>query len=211
MTLARLPLRPCSFKGCDGYILARELCQKHYNRWMTHGDASVTLTRKGEPSEYRIVGEIGFIKVSDGTEVIVDADRAEELARVRWSCHNGYSHRVVKGKTIHLSHLILGNVPSGYVVDHVNGNPRDNRKGNLRACTTQQNVRNRGKCKKSTASQYIGVTFDKSARGKKWAASIHCDGRRYGLGRYRSQEDAAVAYNSAAKKMFGEFARLNQV
>lgn len=90
-------------------------------------------------------------------------------------------------------------------IDHINGDRADNRLENLREVTRSQNNMN---CKpKGGSSRFKGVTFDKEKR--LWAAQIKADGQRKFLGRYSSEEDAAHAYDDAANKHFGEFARLN--
>ncbi len=81
----------------------------------------------------------------------------------------------------------------------------NNRRSNLRSATTQQNARNR-KVRSDNKSGYKGV----SKRRTTFAATISIDkGKRLHLGTFRSAEDAARAYDSAAQKYFGEFARVN--
>jgi hypothetical protein len=102
-------------------------------------------------------------------------------------------------------HDVFGN-PSD--VDHINGNSLDNRKQNLRICTRQQNICNAKKGVDCT-SQYIGVSWDKSRN--LWRVAIMFSRRSIYLGRFKIERDAATAYNEAAAKLFGEFARLNNV
>jgi len=99
---------------------------------------------------------------------------------------------------------IMGN-PEGFVVDHINGNTLDNRKYNLRICTTKENVRNSKPQEGSSA--YKGVSWDES-RGK-WLAGIKVDREHIFLGRYDLELDAAKAYDDAAETHFGVYARLN--
>jgi hypothetical protein len=98
------------------------------------------------------------------------------------------------------------NEPAGLLVDHRNGIGLDNRRANLRLATNSQNGCNKPK-KKNTSSQFIGVSFHKKAG--KWACFIRNKGRRTWLGSFESEIDAARAYDEAAKKYHGEFARLN--
>lgn len=99
---------------------------------------------------------------------------------------------------------IMGN-PEGMHVDHTNGDKMDNRKYNLRVCSAKENIRN-SKAQEGT-SGYKGVHYDKS-RGR-WSASIKVDRKSIFLGRYDSENQAAEAYDEAAKEYFGEYARLN--
>lgn len=93
-----------------------------------------------------------------------------------------------------------------YLVDHINGNPLDNRRSNLRITDKRGNAQNSAK-HKDASSYFKGVTWDKSRR--KWMVQIVIDGVRTHLGRFAIEEDAARAYDEAAKQHFGEFARCN--
>lgn len=95
--------------------------------------------------------------------------------------------------------------PTNYI-DHINGDPGDNRIDNLRLCTHAENCRN-GKLRSSNSSGFKGVSFDKSRQ--KWNAEITHQRRKIHLGRYETREEAAIAYDAAAKKFHGEFARVN--
>jgi hypothetical protein len=105
-------------------------------------------------------------------------------------------------------HRELIEVPAGMVVDHINRNSLDNRKSNLRAATAAQNMWNRCKEKKAKATSiYKGVGW---ARQRKcWRAEIWANGRRMSLGHFKSEVDAAKAYDRAARKYHGQFAVLN--
>lgn len=87
--------------------------------------------------------------------------------------------------------------------DHINRNPLDNRKSNLRQASTQENARNRSVPSNNT-SGFIGVSWDKDA--EKWRAFIKINGKNKWLGRFINKEDAIVARLKAEKEYFGEFA-----
>lgn len=112
-----------------------------------------------------------------------------------------------KWRTVRMHRLILGPAPS-QLVDHKNGNGIDNRRKNMRLATRTQNRRNSLQ-KSDSTTKYKGVR--KSASGYQWQASITVDGKRIALGGYRTQWDAAQAYNAAALKYFKEFSRLNEL
>lgn len=91
-------------------------------------------------------------------------------------------------------------------LDHINGDPLDNRICNLRECTIPQNLANTT-VKKNSLTGTKGVHFDKS-RGL-YSARIRVGGKRLMLGRYRTQDEAAAAYATAALAAHGEFARVS--
>jgi hypothetical protein len=105
-----------------------------------------------------------------------------------------------------MMHRLIISIPKEMVTDHKNGNRLDNRKENLRACTQAQNTRNRGITQNINHS-WKGYTYEKSRN--KFKASIKVNGKSINLGRYETEHEAATAYNLAAKKYFGDFARLN--
>jgi hypothetical protein len=102
-----------------------------------------------------------------------------------------------------------------YVIDHINGDGRDNRVANLRLANYSQNSQNRRKrlphCarndNKNYSSKYKGVWLDKKTR--KWRAQICFGGKKKHLGYYNDEAEAARVYDAAAVKFHGRFARLN--
>lgn len=150
-----------------------------------------------------------------GVVVLVDADRFEELDAHHWRLvasrwvtggetrRRYYAAARIGGKDTVLMHrLILGAQP-GEQVDHINGNPLDNRRANLRICTPSRNIQNRPGTGKNTV--YRGVT---AHRGK-WHARIGSGGARRFLGYFESARMAAKAYDRAALEMYGPDAHLN--
>lgn len=91
-------------------------------------------------------------------------------------------------------------------VDHIDGDGLNNVRSNLRAATSSQNQAN-GR-KRASATGYKGVSYT-GAGQKKWKARINFQYKRTFLGVYATAEEAAHAYDSAAKEMYGEFAVLN--
>lgn len=92
-------------------------------------------------------------------------------------------------------------------VDHRNGNGLDNRRENLRITTRSENLANTDG--RGGTSQFKGVSYD--LRTHRWKAQITVDGRNRNLGRYDTEDQAALAYNLAATDAWGEYARLNVV
>lgn len=112
------------------------------------------------------------------------------------------------GKTMYMHRVILehhGLLEGGKEVDHIDGNPLNNQKSNLRVVTQQQNNWNQHKV--TGTSQYKGVCWDK--RAKKWMAYVSLDRKQKHLGYFTDEKEAAKAYDEAAKEHFGEYAKLN--
>lgn len=94
-------------------------------------------------------------------------------------------------------------------IDHINGLDQGNALDNLREATPAQNMHNRVKSARQCTSKYKGVYWCKNSQS--WAAEIKHGGRKKYLGRYRSEEAAARAYNNAALALHKDFASLNNV
>jgi len=93
-------------------------------------------------------------------------------------------------------------------LDHIDGNPANNSIANLRECSMSQNLGN-SKKRADNTSGYKGVyrSSYRKHQNKPWTASLRLNGRNRFIGRYKTPADAHVAYLTAAKKLFGEFAR----
>jgi hypothetical protein len=105
-------------------------------------------------------------------------------------------------------HRILINCPKDKIVDHINRNTLDNRKENLRIVNKSQNAMN-SKKQKNNSSGYRGIYHDK--KDNSYDSFINKDGKRFYLGRYKNIIEAAKAYNEAAIKLHGKYAKLNEI
>lgn len=92
-------------------------------------------------------------------------------------------------------------------LDHINGNPADNRLDNLRLATQAQNSSNTRKQRGTYSSQYKGVSWSKS-KGK-WHVCITAHGKQTHHGDFTNEVEAAQTYDRVARILHGEFARLN--
>lgn len=155
------------------------------------------------------------IPLTRGYVTIVDDEDFEWLSKWNWTAIandkgclyavRGY-HRGSIQYRIRIHRLLLGISDPGIQGDHINGDTLDNRKANLRICTSRQNSQNR-RAKTGTSSQYKGVGLHKPSG--KWTARIMYDGVAISLGAHITEEEAAVAYDNKARELFGAFARLN--
>ena len=115
-----------------------------------------------------------------------------------------------------LSRLIM-NPPEGMQVDHINHDPTDNRRSNMRICTAAENARN-GRKWRTSKGRFKCVVFhdpirwrtQKKPAQKPWRAYTRVMGKRIWLGYHATEIEAAMAYNRFAAKEFGEFACYNR-
>lgn len=200
--------RCCSVEDCGRPVRARGWCNPHWHRWYRHGDPL-----GGRPRiPLRWEARAGSLLVTaTGGEFLVDPGSEDLLRAYRW-----YVDR--RARTIpyvraagsssghvYLHRLVLG-APPGMHVDHINADSLDNRVINLRLCSQSGNQANQRK-RTGGVSQYKGVSLSRNSQA--WRAQIGVDYQNLYLGSFRSEKEAARAYDAAARRYFGEFARLN--
>lgn len=150
--------------------------------------------------------------------VMVDIQDLALVLKYSWRIVTDHRSRNPRAKTnvgrtlIEMGRLILGACGRGTYCDHVNGNTFDCRRANLRPATHAQNCWNSRKrthrSKTQPTSPYKGVHWDSSA--KRWRVQLRAGkGIRISIGQFKTAEEAALAYDTAARKYHGEFARLN--
>jgi len=153
------------------------------------------------------------IKLTQDKIALVDDDDFEYLNQFKW-CANKlrntfYAIRTLKKTKISMHREIMktqleNNI--GKIIDHIDGYGLNNQKYNLRTCTSAENSRNRHFVNNS--SGYLGV-FKIKSKKEKWKAQIVVNKKSIYLGIFKDKKDAAKAYNEAAIKYHGEFARPN--
>jgi hypothetical protein len=153
-------------------------------------------------------GEVTAIKLGRGRgEVLVDTADLPLVADKKWHLQKQYAEHCyldvstgrVRGV---LMHRLLLDAKPGQMVDHVNGDPLDNRRGNLRFVTAGQNARN----SRAKGGKKLKVIF---CRDGVWFGRIDPNRTSIFLGPVESSEMAGAAYNRAASVAYGEHARLN--
>lgn len=153
-------------------------------------------------------------KSGSGIFAAIDDDDFEKISCVRWvlfkcsvtNSENSYAANRSRSGTIFMHRLIM-NARAGEKIDHINGNRLDNRKENLRLCTTSENNRNVKISRKNNKTGYKGVSLEKG--DGKYRSCIKVNGKTIHLGRFPDVVSAAKAYDEAANKYFGDFARTN--
>ncbi|NLF02336.1 MAG: hypothetical protein GX601_15300 [Anaerolineales bacterium] len=150
------------------------------------------------------------IPLTRGYVTLVDDADYPTVSRWKWQyVGNSYAGRFVitdgKSKCVYL-HRFLLDAPPDQRVDHINGDPLDNRRENLRLVTARQNVQN-SRCAHHSLSGQKGVAWYR--RKERWHVRITVDGERLHLGYYRDLETAALLYDAAARHFFGAYARPN--
>lgn len=165
-----------------------------------------------------------LIPVGTSDWALVDEGDFERLSRRYWTMKDGYAYRHLNTKEraprngrkgcISMHRDILGQTSPDVHSDHINHNGLDNRRCNLRAVTRSENCtwtrkRFHAKPDRHTSSQFRGVYFRKDRQ--RWSAYVGTGKKRICLGCFELEEQAAKAYNEGAVKMFGNFAKLNEV
>ena len=155
-----------------------------------------------------------------GRVALVDDEDYELVARYRWTVmehdpaapgrrsHGPYAISDMRrgrrkiGEVVWMHHLITGSRG----IDHADGDGLNNQRSNLRPASRGQYAANSRK-NPGRSSKYKGVSWDRQR--SRWAVFIMIDGKKFGLGRFTDEEDAALTYDVAARDAFGEFARTN--
>lgn len=149
-----------------------------------------------QPEHYKI------IPLGNGVFTKVDNEDFDKVKDINWHCSVlGYV-----GGSVGLMHRYIMNAPDGAVVDHIDNDPTNNRKNNLRICTQAENTRNRT-IKEGYTSKYKGVCWAKNRN--KWISYIGYENKLRYIGYFTDEIDAAKAYDSKARELFGEFAHTN--
>lgn len=134
------------------------------------------------------------IPLTQGKYTLIDDADFVLVSLYKWFFDGVYAARRENGKKIYL-HRLICETPTGKETDHINSNPLDNRRSNLRICERSLNNLNH-QIRVDNSSGFKGVSRDKT--GKKWRAYFNIKGKQIFLGLFVKKEDAARAYNNFA-------------
>ena len=168
-------------------------------------------------NRYELSDKVALVDDED-YEKVVEAIKYKSGKPGKWYAHrpaaykntNHVKHYAVNGDRRRAIHRVVINAPTGMDIDHINGDPLDNRKENLRICTRGQNSQNRA-LRRDSESRFKGVYRCK----KPYRAYIsdpvtsYPKKRHINLGSYETVEEAARAYDRKAVELYGEFANTN--
>ncbi len=148
--------------------------------------------------------------VKTNIATLIDDEDYDRVVKYKWhlSKRNNLKYAVSSRGTnnyIKLHRLIL-DAKENQLIDHINGNGLDNRKENLRFCSSVQNQMNT-KIRKDNTSGHRGVMWNK--RDKKWRAVIRINKKQTLIGKSYSKLEAIKMYDKKAKELYGEFVRQN--
>lgn len=165
--------------------------------------------------KYRFDGDVCIIEVETKQlgrhEFLIDAEDYNRAKAFNWTLIKARERVYCSASIRRSGAILLHRLVTSFeweLVDHINNNPKDNRKRNLREATHAENMRNTG-AQKNNKLGIKGVRWRE--RHKQFEASIWHSGKSRFIGLFKTKEEAAMAYNETAKAYFGEFAYLNQV
>lgn len=159
-------------------------------------------------SKYHIKDDVAIFTTKNGIKFLVSVDDINKIKEYGWCVgNNGYVVAHIKNKVTML-HRFLNREYDGKIIDHINGDKLDNRRENIRCANDFQNAQNQNISTRNT-SGYKGAHFN--TKEQKWQANIRAFNKTYSLGWFATKEQAALAYNEAAKKLHGKYACLNPI
>lgn len=150
-----------------------------------------------ENDAYVDLGNAAFVRF-DAADIDLIKDRVWTLSKAGYAVSLDYTDASTS------MHVLIFGRQHGKMIDHIDGNKLDNRRKNLRFATASENQFNTG-IRKTNTSGCKGVSWNH--RQSKWIANIRSDGKKIYLGSFSDKYEAAAAYESAAQKYHGEFAR----
>lgn len=214
----------CSIDGCDISAQSKGWCSIHYSRWFRRGDPLAPPQKSAILRKTKIKNDVCVVSISDGSEALADAEDRDVVEAYNWTVitspngkreyivtnimlghgqkKTGYLHRMIMSKyTTGIDDVMPGKKRPKWVVDHINGNCRDNRKENLRVVSPSVNLLNRKHLNRDNKSGYHGVCWHKE--DKKWRTDIKHENHYWSKG-FDDPAEAAKARDAKLVEMYME-------
>lgn len=166
------------------------------------------------PRSIRIEGDVAYVPLTRGLEAVIDASDVPLVEGRNWYASNRRKSvcyaiaKIYDGKKwayFPMHRLILPPTADRPIADHIDGNGLNNRRSNLRLATHKENSYNL-RARMRPRSGFKGVSMMPSG---KWKAQLIVENKVRYLGCFVTPEEAARAFDKAAREVRGEFARLN--
>ena len=179
-------------------------CNKHYLRMRNNG--TTELIKRKSRNTYTINGDTTILKTTKGIEFTIDTSDLEKVLCYTWCVSKtGYLVANINSKVVKLHRYLLELSSASKVVDHINHNPLDNRRSNLRVCTQNKNAKNM-KLKSNNSSGFPGIDITPH---NKYRVRITVNKKEIRTGNFDTLSEAISARKAAEIKYFGEFAPNN--
>ena len=156
-------------------------------------------------NKYDLSGECGIGYTFDGHKFLFDKEDYDLVKEYCWWNKNNYIAAKNRRQSVVMHRLVMGLYGGDnkkVQIDHINRDPSDNRKANLRLVTNQENSFNHKLCCRNTSGT-TGVYW--SSKSHKWAAQIAYNGEVIPLGTYENKQDAIITRKKAEEKYFGNY------
>ena len=198
----------CKCDWCNKESKYKGYCSRHYQQINKYGELKHTRYDKhhfiidGNVAKSYMYDEHGEVR----EVMIIDVEDVERVRNYKWHMkYNGNKHieGKIDGKVVQLHRFIMQEYDEEVYIDHINRNPLDNRKSNLRRCRRSENAKNRTK----NANNKVGhKNISKTTSGDKYRVCINKDGKQYYLGVYSTLDEAVEVRDRKLKELHGEFA-----
>lgn len=197
----------CCVKGCNSKHHAKGYCRKHYDQIKKFGKIMNTRYDDNEIILYDDYAEIILynLKYEEVGRAVIDKEDVNKIKNYRWHLSKGRVVAKINKENV-LLHRFIIDANDEDIVDHINRNPLNNRRNNLRKTDFQGNAMNRS-IQNNNTSTVVGVNWYK--RYSKWRAFIKINHKSIHLGYFEDFNEAVKVRKEAEQKYFGEFAPFN--